>query len=190
MAIFSKKAHDEMITILSYDPVERNNYHMITPPLSQLKKDLSLLSSEEILEICIKLAKYKKDNKEFLHYLLYHAYDEKEYIITVKKEISSLFNLANFNTLYLTKKSIRKILSTTNKYISYSKQKQTEVELLIHFCKEIQKSNVLNYTAISLNNIYDRQILKIKKSLETLHEDLQHDYLEELNLIANTKQSH
>ena len=189
MATFSKKNHDSKLTLLSNDSGERNYYYMITPPLSQLKKDLSLLPSEEILGICLKLAKYKKENKEFLHYLLYHAYDEQEYILTVKKEITSLFNLANFNTLYLTKRSIRKILSTTNKYISYSKQKQTEVELLIHFCKEIKKSNVLKYAAISLNNIFDRQILKIKKALETLHEDLQHDYLEELNLITNTKQS-
>ena len=182
MAIFSNKENQEMLAILSSTPKEREYYCMITPSISQLKKDLSLLPSDEILEICIKLAKFKKDNKEFLHYLLYHAYDEREYILTVKKEITSLFNEANFNTLYLTKKSIRKILNTVNKYISYSKHKQTEVELLIHFCKEIKKSGILKHAVISLNNIYDRQIRKIKKAVESLHEDLQHDYLEELKL--------
>lgn len=157
---------------------------MITPPISLLKKDLSLLPSKEILEICIKLAKFKKDNKEYLHYLLYHAYNEHDYIITVKKEITLLFNGANFNTLYLTKKSVRKISNTVNKYISYSKQKQTEVELRIHFCKEIKSSKILKHAPISLNNIYDRQIQKIRKAIESLHEDLQHDYMEELNPLV------
>lgn len=184
MAIFSKKKNQEMLAILSSTLRERKIYRMITPSLTQLKKDLSLLPSDEILEICIKLAKFKKDNKEFLHYLLNHAYDEQAYVENTNTEITSLFKGANFNTFYLTKKSIRKILNATNKYISYSKQKQTEVEIRIHFCKEIKSSNILNHAPITLNNIYDRQIQKIKKAIESLHEDLQHDYLEELKPLV------
>lgn len=170
----------------SFDQWERYYQHMETPSLSQLKKELSLLPSKEIVEICMKLARYKKENKELLHYLLYHAGDEKNYIKTVKKEITLLFMECNTNTVYLAKKSIRKILNTTNKYIKYSKLKQTEVELRIYFCTELKNSGMLIYTGISLNNLYDRQICNIKKALETLHEDLQHDYLEELKLVIYT----
>jgi len=39
------------------------------------------------------------------------------------------------------------------------------------------------HSSTALMNIYERQLLKINKALATLHEDLQHDYLEELRGI-------
>jgi len=37
------------------------------------------------------------------------------------------------------------------------------------------------YKNVSLTNIYNRQILSIKKTINTLHEDLQYDYNLELD---------
>lgn len=156
---------------------------METSSLSDLKKELNLLQPNEIVEACMKIVRYKKENKELLHYLLFYAHDEQSYIDEVKKEITTLFNDSIIFSLYLSKKTIRKILKITNNYIRYSKLKQTEVELRIHLCSEIKKTGVLRHADKSLTNLYQRQIEKIYKAMEKLHEDLQHDYLEELKSL-------
>ena len=153
---------------------------MDTLPLNHLKKELLLTAPQDLVDICLKLAKYKKENKELLHYLLYHAHNEIDYIATVKREISLYFKE---NTLYghvLTKKQFQKIIKTTNKYIKYSPHKNTEVELRIHLSREIKNTENYNYGDRLIENYYDSQIVKIKKAIEKLHEDLQYDYLEEL----------
>ena len=109
---------------------------------STLKKELSTLPPEEVLKICMQLVKYKKENKELLHYLLFEAYDEQGYIDSIKKEIDGQFREINTNHLYFAKKSIRKILKITNKYIRYSGKKRTEVDLLIYFCTKLKKSSI------------------------------------------------
>ena len=38
---------------------------MKAPSLSEVKKELNLLPAVELVELCLALAKYKKDNKEF-----------------------------------------------------------------------------------------------------------------------------
>jgi hypothetical protein len=157
---------------------------METSSLSELKKELSLLPPNEIVEICMKIVRYKKENKELLHYLLFHAHDEQSYIEEVKKEITALFKDSIIFSLYLSKKTIRKILKITNNYIRYSKLKQTEVELRMHLCAEIKNTGVLPHADKSLTNLYQRQIEKIYKAMEKLHEDLQHDYLEELKSLV------
>ena len=59
--------------------------------LSTLKKELALLPPNDVIAICMKLIKFKKENKELLGYLLFDANDELGYIITVKAEIDSQF---------------------------------------------------------------------------------------------------
>ena len=43
--------------------------------LTGIKKELSGLSVQQLTDICLRLAKYKKDNKELLNYLLFDADD-------------------------------------------------------------------------------------------------------------------
>ena len=54
---------------------------------SEIKQELNTLSAKELLELCLQLAKYKKDNKELLSYLLFEADDLPSYIAGVKEEI-------------------------------------------------------------------------------------------------------
>jgi hypothetical protein len=151
--------------------------------LKELKTELSTLHPENLIELCIQLAKYKKENKELLSYLLFEAQDEQQYIEQIKEQIDIEFKALNKNTLYLAKKTIRKVLRITNKYIKYSGKKQTEVELLIYFCKKLRRSGLPLHANTVVGNIYLRQYLKIKKTIDGLHEDLQYDYLEEINLL-------
>lgn len=151
--------------------------------ISDLKKELSGRTYKELFDIIMRMAKYKKENKELLSYLLMDSLDESEYIRQVKDLISIDFIGVRSLSLHLSKKSIRKIVSNTNKYIKYSGQKQTEVELLIHFCNEfiLNKFHLLKNP--TLHNIFERQIVKMKKVLATLHEDLQYDYSEQVKSL-------
>ncbi len=159
-------------------------------PLSEIRTELSGRTFKELFEIIMRLAKYNKENKELLSYLLIDSLNESEYIRSAKEAVSYEFMEAGSNSLHLTKKSIRKILKDTNKFIKYSGQKQTEVELLIHFCYEFVSFGFLIMRNPTLNNIFERQVIKIRKVLATLHEDLQYDYNEAiLSLESVLKES-
>ena len=151
--------------------------------IKDLRLELSICSKSELLQLCLYLAKFKKENKELLTYLLYEASDEPAYVEGIKREIEELFKQINKRNYYFIKKNVRKILSNTKKYIQYSKKKETEVELLLCFCGELKKMRPSIEGNIALNNIYKRQIEEIKKTISALHEDLQFDYEAELNKI-------
>jgi hypothetical protein len=148
--------------------------------LKELKAELTTLSPHEVTDICLRLAKYKKENKEMLAYLLFHSGDEASYISQVKEYVAEQFEDINQSNLYLTKKMLRKILRTTNRYIKYSGSKQTEVELGIFFLRKIKDSGIPYQRNKALENIYLRLIRRIQKTIAGLHEDLQYDYSMEL----------
>ncbi len=161
---------------------------MKAAPLNEIRKELNTLKPPKLLELCMRLAKYKKENKELLGYLLFESDDEQNYIKSIKEEIDIHFENMKIFHLYFATKSVRKVLRLTNKYIKYSGSKETEAELLIYFLKCLKNSNVLNHDSTALENLYQRQIQKIHKAINTLHEDLQHDYLEELQSVVENKE--
>ncbi|MDC6366271.1 MULTISPECIES: hypothetical protein [Flavobacteriaceae] len=151
--------------------------------IAQLKKELQFRSEDEILQLCLRLARFKKENKELLTYLLFEAGDENGYIETVKLEVDELFLDINTNSYFYIKKSVRKILRNLKKYIRYSGNKETEVELLLYFCQKLKVFSPSIQRNTTLLNLYKRQLEYIQKKLSALHEDLQYDYrlvLEEL----------
>lgn len=148
--------------------------------ISELKKELKLRHPDQVIEFCVRIAKHKKENKELLTYLLFESDNEFSYVESVKNEIDEQFKTLNRSNIYLIKKTVRKVLNMTKKYIRYSANKQTEVELLIYFCKKLKELEIPIKRSRILNNIYDRQVFNISKALATLHEDLQFDYNEDL----------
>ena len=149
---------------------------MKSATLSEVKKELATLPPAKVFELCMRVAKYKKENKELLNYLLFEAHDEDAYIKNIKAEIDFQYALMNRSTLYLAKKSTRKILRTANKFIKYSGNKKTEVELRIYFCEKMKKSGILQHESVTMMNLYTGQLKRINSALATLHEDLQYDY--------------
>lgn len=148
-----------------------------------LKKELAEHTQEELIEICLKLAKFKKENKELLTYVLFDANDEDEYIRSIKQEVDIAFLKLNQDSLYFVKKSIRKILRLLKKYIRYSKKKETEADILLYFCAKYKKLKPAHKQSKQMINVYERQLSMAKKAISTLHEDLQYDFnleLEEL----------
>jgi len=149
---------------------------MKSASISAIKHELINSSPKELLELCLRLIKYKKENKELLNYLLFEANDLHSYIESIKKEIDEQFLQINNSNLYFAKKSLRKILKSTTKYIRYTTSKETEAELLIYFCTKIKTSEIKIDKSVALKNLYANQIKKIRSVVETLHEDLQYDY--------------
>ncbi len=156
---------------------------MKSATVKQIKQELKNNSTDELVELCLRLSKFKKENKEFLTYLLFEASDEQAYIKNVKSEIEQQFIEINTKSYYYMKKSIRKILRGTKTQIRYSKKKETEVELLLFFCSELKKVEPPIDQNIVLSNIFNRQIEAIKKAISNLHEDLRYDYGVELNQL-------
>jgi len=151
--------------------------------ISEIKKELKERSRIELIDYCLRIAKFKKDNKELLNYLLFEAYDEDNFRKVLKDEAEELFSEINTSSLYYVKKSMRKILRYVSKYIRYSGIKQTEVELLIHFCLQFRKLNIPFHDSKVLINLYNRQLQNIQKAMNMLDEDLQFDYQEEMNEV-------
>ena len=151
--------------------------------ISDIQKELKTLDKQQTIELCMRLAKYKKENKELLTYLLFDSVDENRFIANIKSEIDELFYQMNTSTMYFTRKSVRKVLRYTNKFIKYSGLEQTEIELRIYFCLRFKSSGIPIRKSETLINLYTSQVEKIKKTLSKLHEDLQYDYLKEIEQL-------
>ena len=148
-----------------------------------IRKELKHKSNQELAELCLRLSRFKKENKELLTYLLFEADSEEGYIETVKAEIDEQFEIMNTNSYFYIKKSVRKILRNTKKYIRYSLNKETEVELLLYFCKKLKAMSPTISRNTTLTNLYDRNIEAVTKKVFNLHEDLQYDYNAQLEDI-------
>jgi hypothetical protein len=145
--------------------------------IHELKQELIHLPPKAVLDLCLRLGRFKKENKELLTYLLFEAHDERSFIDNVKSDIDTEFAaIPKDNNLYFVKKSLRRILRVTNKHIRFSGSKVVEIELLLHFCLLIKKSGIKIEKMAVLRNMYETQLKKISKAIETLHEDLQYDY--------------
>ena len=122
------------------------------------------------------MSRFKKENKELLTYLLFEASDEIMYVESVKEEIDRQFKEVNRKSYYFIKKGVRRILLNTRKYIRYSQNKKTEVDLHIHYCTRLRNLTPSINKNTALRNLYARQIETIREKLSSLHEDLQYDY--------------
>lgn len=154
---------------------------MKSVPLKQIKDELSHKSASELKDLCLQLSRFKKENKELLTYLLFQSSNEEMYIEEVKEHINELFEQVNTKSYFYIRKSVRKILTTTKKYIRYSKKKETEVALLLHFCIKLKEFKPSIQKSPRLLNTYNKQLEQVKKGIEKLHEDLQFDYNELIN---------
>ena len=145
-----------------------------------IRQELNHKSQKELIELCLALSRFKKDNKELVTYLLFESHDEQHYIQSIKEYVDELFEGINTESFYYIRKSVRKILTQIKKYIRYSKNKETEVELLFHFCWRLQELNPSITKSPRLMSVYERQLAMAEKAMSSLHEDLQYDYSLEL----------
>jgi hypothetical protein len=153
---------------------------------TEIKQRLKDLEKKELMELCLRLSRYKKENKELLTFLLFEADDIPHYIASVNEEIESIFEDVNTTSVFFAKKTIRKALRTANRYIRYAGDKTVEVEVLLHYCT-LYRGLKLDWKRSSLlAKIYDNQLKKIHAAIDALHEDLQYDYRRSLDKLKSS----
>ncbi len=158
---------------------------MNTASVKEIKSELSHRSHQEMMTIVLRLARFKKENKELLSYLLFEAENEALFVADIKEEIDDQFVNLNRKSYYLMKKGIQKILRNIKKHIRYSPVKETEVELLLYFCKKLKNNKpAMKYNSV-IRNMYAKQLEMASKKIKGLNEDLQYDYKEEIDSIKN-----
>lgn len=151
--------------------------------INEIKQELNSLKPSEVKELCLRLARYKKDNKELLTYLLFEAHDEQGYVNGVKQEIDEAFLELPKSNLHLTKKSLRKVLRAIARYGRFTGTPQSQAEMMIHFCLKLKQSGIPVHRSMALKNLYEQQIKKINKLLDLIHEDLRYDYMRQMKTL-------
>lgn len=152
--------------------------------LLEIKKEIQQLDGKQTGALLLRMARYKKENKELLAYLLFDADDELAFAENFKHDIG--FMMSQVPSLsYQTAKVLRKILKQVNKYIKFTASKQVEVELLISFCRNYLEYVDRRTSYKPLRLILTKQLEKINKAIAKLHEDLQFDYSREFDELLD-----
>jgi hypothetical protein len=151
--------------------------------LNEIRKQLDMLEPSTLGQLCLSLARYRKENKELLTYLLFEVHDEQAYIGNIKLEVDGLFETLPKGNVYFIKKSIRKIIRFINKHIRYSGLPGTELEVRIYFCQKVKSAGIPLQPGTVLFNIYQQQLKKIQTIWSKLPEDLQFDYERDMRVI-------
>ena len=151
--------------------------------ISTIRKEVQSLDRDEILAILIKIIRYSTINKELASYLLYYAQFDDLFVSEVNKEIADSFSEIETRSAYIAKKSIRKTVRILNKYVRFSNSKKVEIEIRLFFCRQFLHGYFHKLHDDPLLNIYLREVEKIKKVIGALHEDLQSDYMIEIDQL-------
>lgn len=161
---------------------------MKTASLNELKKELQLLPASDLAELCLSLARYKKDNKEYLTYLLLESYDKQGFVKEILDEITAEFaDISASTNLYYAKKTLRKVLRQITKYSRYVNDKAVSCQLLLHFCRSMRDSGLPFMNSQQLINLFDQQLKKILKLIAAMHEDLRNDYMREFEELGENE---
>src|SRR5688500_5543268 len=110
--------------------------------VNEIKQELNALKPADLKDLCIRLARYKKENKELLTYLLFEAHNEQQYIESVRDEVDEIFDTLPNSNLHLTKKTLRRILRSLNKYGRHTGSTQSQIDMLLHFCQRLKHSKI------------------------------------------------
>lgn len=147
--------------------------------IAEIKKALVRLEHGELLEACLRLARFKQDNKELLTYLLFQSWNEPEYANLLCEQINAQFEL----TPNAHKKTLRKTIRTMDKCLRFSGNRETEVHVRIHFCRTLRSSRTPFQKSRVMLNMYAGQLKKIQKAIEKFHPDVKYEYQQELKKL-------
>jgi hypothetical protein len=156
--------------------------------LQDIKKEIQHLPPEQLVELCLRLARYKKENKELLAYLLFEANNDQAFIENIKAEIGFMFSQLPSES-YLAAKYMRKILRLIGKYTKFMGSKTAEIELLISFCYAFLQYTERRTSYKPIRLILTRQLEKIRNLIKKLHEDLQFDYTQDYNSLHSAAEN-
>lgn len=145
--------------------------------LSELKKELAQLEHGELLDVCVRLARFKLESKELLTYLLLKADDEVGYASDLCDALDEQLKTPG----KIHKKTLRKIVRWMDKSLRFSGDKETELQVRIHFCRRIKEKKISFGRCRVSANMYATQLKKIDKVIDKVHPDLQFDFQQQMS---------
>jgi hypothetical protein len=151
--------------------------------LHQIKKELETYAPKKIMELTLRLIKYKTENKELISYLLFDEDDLAGYIADLRDDVSVMFDDIHSFPPYQTKRGVRKALKFISRYSKYTNAKETESELLLHLCGLMKEKGMIRNSNKVISGIYYKQLEKVEKMLPVLHEELQYDYKQKIEYL-------
>lgn len=155
---------------------------MESPKLNNIRKEINQLSKEVLADYCLRIAKYKTENKEFLNYLLFYSDNTDSYVSEIKKLLDEGFTNLPYSD-YSATKVLRKLTRLMNKHIKFIGSKVHETELAIYFCSLFIEKSSLNSHHKPLIALLFRQLKRIEKLILKLDEDLQFDFQNEFDEV-------
>jgi hypothetical protein len=149
--------------------------------LADIKKELKHFSKEELVNWYIDLIKFKKINKGFSTFQVFHSQSEAQFVELVKADLTEGFQELNHANDFYIKKGLQKINRQLTLVLSYPLTDVSKIELSIYFLEEFNRhvGRKKNHTVIY--NIYLRVLAKLEKWVAKLHEDLQFDFEEKIS---------
>ena len=150
----------------------------------EIKEDLKSLSQKEVVELCLRLVRFKKENKELLSFILFESGDKQGYVDTIKHEITDAFATLP-SSRYFIQKGLRKLLKDISRYCRYMADKEAEAQLRLYFCRTMKLYGMASHKHQATMNLYKSQLDKIQELIHQLHEDLQYDYQKLLNELTD-----
>ena len=167
---------EKISDILGYPTTNTLRPAMKAASIAELKKELVRLEHGELLDACLRLARFKKDNKELLTYLLFLQQDEATFANSLCAEIDEQFSL----TPNAHKKTLRKLIRWMNKCMRFTKVKDTEIQVRLHFCRRLRSSKTPIRKSKVVINMYNGQLKKVRTVIEKLHNDIKNEVEREI----------
>lgn len=153
--------------------------------LAALKKELGALDRTELVNICARLARYKKENKELLAYLLMYADDPMLYAEKVKPMLDEPFD-APYHSAWAFSKRLRKALRSITKYQRFTGSLRGEAELSIYLLQRCDADWRAKVNHAGIQRIVLRTIAKTADLIQKMEEDYRSDYTEILNELKSS----
>jgi hypothetical protein len=169
------------ITNTNYLSISDKFCSMQASSVDTLKAELKTLPPKKVLELLLRLTRFKKENKELLTYLLFESHNIQGYIEQIKMEITEAFEELDNSRAY--KKGFRKIQRMINKPIKYMGNRMATVELYLFMAEKIKEQKKSLFTRSFLDKTLHQYIGKIEKLLPLVDEDLRHDVKRQLSDI-------
>ena len=152
---------------------------MYASSIAELKKELVQLDQGELLDTCLRMARFKKDNKELLTYLLFMSKDEQAYVTLLCDQIDEYFA----DTPNMHRKTLRKVIRWMEKCLRFSGIKETGIQVRLYFCAALQASRTPYRRHRVMTNMFTGQLKKINKAVESLHVDIRCEYQSEIQQL-------
>jgi hypothetical protein len=161
--------------------------NMKAASLKEIKTALQDCDVDQLTEFCLRLVKFKKENKELITYMIFESSDEEAYVNAVKAEVASQFETVSKGHVFFAKKTLRKILRYVNRQSRYSGVDRSELELRVFYCLQMIENGIAINKGTVVYNLFQQQVKKIDTLIAKLPEDLQYDYAHDIKKLKTIK---